>query len=912
MAEETAQSVPLPRTVTAAVGGIATAWIVAGSAGLLVRPLQHALAWVGIGVVLAAGWPRRSVRGPELACLVGSALAAVMLCVPAMPVYNLIGVALVLAAVAWTASGVDRKALLAAAYAVAVLAIYRLAMASVAVVWVACNAVGEALGAWAGAAYGKPLSIGATFAGLDFLVLMAALGVVWLLETAPPRLVRALCAAAAVCCGHAMYLFVLAHSDDLLAAIPKPPPVEPSLYQSDLSVPAPWYWGDALRTLLPWNLPLLALAVYAAIAAAMFRWSRWTTGSSGGEKGTGNSCANSADFRSLRDFGSLSPAALGLAAVALAAFIPVVTSLSIAKVDLSGRKIAVYDHGSLDWGKPQFDRYGQESAGHYGMLPTLVACLGGRFVHASNLGPPLLDDADVLVLIHPTRPWTAEQIDRVWDYVRRGGSLLVVAEPRIQDEGAASSFNDLLAAIGMEVRFDTATAIVRHWQHGLEPAVHPAAVGIDDESNGFALAGGSSIRLGWTAQPILIGRWGWSDPGSDAALTGVSRLDCGERLGDLVLAAEQGVGQGRVIVLADASALKNVGLPGGYEFAARLLGYLAAHASSPQLAGWRQFLGFVACLGLVGLLGWQANPGRLAAALAMLALFLSLATALSATRAEMLLDGREQTPNPVACIDASHLPAAGGESWGDDGLAGLELTLMRNGYLPIVMRRWSDEQLQRAGMLIAVAPARAFSAPERAAVRRFLEQGGAVLCTAGANHAGPIQSLLAEFDLSVPLSPLRPDDPRSEPTPMGFFRTPYLDTGKYKVHTGLYAGWPVAGEGQGAEVLVRGFDDLPVAVSARVGRGKFFLFGDTYFAANKNLESEDGRTDRIFRENAHFWRWFFGELNDRKFIPPEPPAEPADSDDDSSDNNSPSGSDMPAGKPEEQVPKPSAGKEAKP
>ena len=145
---------------------------------------------------------------------------------------------------------------------------------------------------------------------------------------------------------------------------------------------------------------------------------------------------------------------------------------------------------------------------------------------------------------------------------------------------------------------------------------------------------------------------------------------------------------------------------------------------------------------------------------------------------------------------------------------------------------------------------------------------------------------------------------------MGFFRTPYLDTGKYKVNMVLYAGWPVKEQDQGTEVLVGGFDDLPIVASARVGRGKFFLFGDTYFAVNKNLESEDGRTPRVFRENAQFWRWFFAKLNDRNWIPPEPQAEPADADDDSPDDDSPSQSAKAGAK--QEPPKRSAGKEAMP
>jgi hypothetical protein len=101
-----------------------------------------------------------------------------------------------------------------------------------------------------------------------------------------------------------------------------------------------------------------------------------------------------------------------------------------------------------------------------------------------------------------------------------------------------------------------------------------------------------------------------------------------------------------------------------------------------------------------------------------------------------------------------------------------------------------------------------------------------------------------------------------------------------------------------------------VVASARSGRGRVFLFGDTCFAANKNLELEDGSAPRVVRENAHFWRWFFGRLNDRPWIPPEIPPEPGDSGDDSPNDDA--GSEMPPRKPSEHAPMPPTGKEGKP
>jgi uncharacterized membrane protein len=74
------------------------------------------------------------------------------------------------------------------------------------------------------------------------------------------------------------------------------------------------------------------------------------------------------------------------------------------------------------------------------MLPTLVESLGGQFARSAGLAAGDLDGADVLILIHPTDRWSAEpeRLERIWDYVRGGGSLLVVAEPyQLQEDGQA-------------------------------------------------------------------------------------------------------------------------------------------------------------------------------------------------------------------------------------------------------------------------------------------------------------------------------------------------------------------------------------------------------------------------------------------------------------------------------------------
>jgi len=82
------------------------------------------------------------------------------------------------------------------------------------------------------------------------------------------------------------------------------------------------------------------------------------------------------------------------------------------------------------------------------------------------------------------------------------------------------------------------------------------------ESLGFEL--GSSIRTRWPARPVLVGRWGWSDPGSDACSQACRTTTPANCSGDLVLAAEQPLGAGRVFVLGGTSPLRNEMLANAY------------------------------------------------------------------------------------------------------------------------------------------------------------------------------------------------------------------------------------------------------------------------------------------------------------------------------------------------------------
>ena len=442
------------------VAGAVAAWLAAGSTGLLGHPLQHALTWLALAVAIVAAWPRGNGTFGTWAILAGAAALGLCFTASTLPAVNVLAVAIVLAAIAAANRGLTARAALVAALAATALGLVRFACDSIPTVWLAADAKGWLIGRLAGWMAGSRLEVGATYSGLDFLVLMTAVYAGWLICTAPPRRSRAIWAAVAILVGHLVYLMVLAHAEDLLAALPNTV-LPPSNQEHRLGL---WTWSNGLRTLVPWNLPLLAVLIHGTILAVMCRCAPWLPvieidpvklrrQKEKEEKKEIPGSVLAMDL--LFGFG---PPLLAVAAVVLVA-------LGLNHSDLKEKTVVAYEKGFLNWLKPEYD---SPIDGFYGMLPTFVESLGGKFVKSQNLSEDELAKADVLVLLHPDEPWSEELLERVWKYVGRGGSLLLVADPVLYEADSLSSFNDVLRPTAMQVRCDTAVTRTGNWEQSYE------------------------------------------------------------------------------------------------------------------------------------------------------------------------------------------------------------------------------------------------------------------------------------------------------------------------------------------------------------------------------------------------------------------------------------------------------------
>ena len=846
--------------VAAAISGLAGAWIAAGATGLLAHSLRHALVWLTMAVAVAGCWPEKRTWTGILAAILAVAAGVVMTAWPLAAV-NVLAIAVLLAGLAAGRSGADRKAVLVVSQAIAIFGLYRIAVTSIVNLWVLADTVGGWLGRVAGAITGRPLSVGASFAGVDFLVLMAAFFGLWLAATPRPRFGRAVAAVAGILSGHLVYLMVLAFAGWMVASIPTPAaPTGLAVYSPD----KPWSFWAAVKTLVPWDLPALAGLMQIVVASIMLRWAPPVVEAAEGA----------------RPRRTVAAVGLALAAGLAAVVLPIATVLYTTPADLSDKKIVAYEKGFLNWLKPAHDEYGRLTIGMYGLLSDLVESLGGTLVRSPDLSEKDLEGASALFVIYPNKPWEPWHLERVWNFVRRGGSLLVMGEHTVRESDGGARFNDLLAPTNMRVQFDCAQWAVGGWLDCYEAMAHPITARHGDDRNEFGVVIGASVDARWPARPLILGRWGWSDwgdPGSSRAMMGNDRYDAGERLGDIGLAAEQSLGDGKIIVFGDTSSLTNGINISTYGFTSALLSYLAGPSSAPAL-GW-QVLGALAALVAAMLLVRRPAAWRVAAVALAAAASLSVCAAVTHSASRILPDGHRREPNNLAYIDTSHLEAFSQEGLRDDGIMGLELTLMRSGFVTLSLGDFSAEALRRAAVLVSIAPQREFSRSEREAVREFVENGGVFISTVGYDDSQAAAPLLKEFGLRVG----EPGNPDQEPRPLGHFKSPYLNIEGRMRFVRFHAGWTVAQDDSGAaegrppaRPIAYGRDELPVILLRPWGKGKVVLVGDTCFAMNKNLEHMDGSPFEGMRENADFWRWLLACLTDRPaWIPPAPEPPPA-------------------------------------
>ncbi|MFA7332144.1 MAG: hypothetical protein WC326_13830 [Candidatus Delongbacteria bacterium] len=393
----------------------------------------------------------------------------------------------------------------------------------------------------------------------------------------------------------------------------------------------------------------------------------------------------------------------------------------------AGRLLIDDGHSDWEWVETPMtpDVFGSKSTYNYHGLGRLLAQYYDLTVTHDPLTPARLAQTDVLVLKTPTRPYAAEEIAAVHEFVRAGGGLYLISD-HTNIFGMSTWLNQVAEPLGFTFNSD---AVFSLWSRSDQlwrqesPLPHPAVAGLAQ----YRFLTSCSIRPGWGTRVAMAG----AQAGSALVCYHESNFfnphppRAEQRFGRLIQLASTRVGRGRVLGFTDSTTYSNFAVfwPGRLEQLLAALDWLNRRNSALP---WTWLAG----LGGLLLCGWLALGRRLAGRdwvpLALLAALFTL-PALRALGRPVPPELRR--PLPAASLDAAlsqvKFPL-------EDKLDPLDprnvetffIWLHRSGLLPVLTQGSIPPQSR---LHIVLNPARVPGAAAQAEQRAFLERGGTLL-----------------------------------------------------------------------------------------------------------------------------------------------------------------------------------------
>lgn len=520
---------------------------------------------------------------------------------------------------------------------------------------------------------------------------------------------------------------------------------------------------------------------------------------------------------------------------------------AVLTVDLPGtlsakKGVALYNKGFLNWESPNFQRFGSRSAGMFGNLPKFLEAMGFSAKKVDAISKDVLKGTKILMMINLDREIPRDELEAVWDFVEEGGSLLLLGDHTFYKHGVKRIIlNDILEPYHIRYNFDSADWFVGGWLHSYQYASHPISAGMRDDMNDAGSVIGASLSVEPPALPLVIGKYGYSDPGNESeggkrGYLGNLNYDPGEPMGDIVLAAAQHYGKGKVLVFGDTSAFANAILINSHDFINRAFTWLAQDESPTRhrLAFFVSLFLFLAALFFY--LRGARRPYFLLISLILSLSMIKAGEGLKRYGIQSELDGN------IAYVDTSHGERFSPESWNENAIMGLHLNLMRNGYLPFSLRSFEKEKLEQANLLVLIAPSSPFTQKEIRWIKDFVQRGGILILTVGWEEREASLPLMDIFGYSI------------EHLPLAQFMS-VIPSANQRVR--FFEAWPIVSKGTQSEVIAA-YQKFPVVVKRAYGKGQVVVIGDSSFFWNKNLEMEESH----IKENIEFLRWLFENLKD--------------------------------------------------
>lgn len=460
-----------------------------------------------------------------------------------------------------------------------------------------------------------------------------------------------------------------------------------------------------------------------------------------------------------------------------------------------------------------------------------------RTVQRDALAPTLESSAAprLLCVVNPQEIFGVREQDAVKRYVAEGGRLIVLGD-HTDIQGIRAPLNSLLGFTDIRYRFDSAIYADEHpeWRTALRTAWASGFAGLDGSALDVSI--GASLECGPKARVLLSGEEAYGDEGDYSRAgshLGDMLYNLGERYGGLAMVAEEAYGRGVVQVWGDTSGFQDPCLTDDYPFLFADFDHLASE--NPAALSAKPIVALAPVAAVAALVLAPGSEAVLALVAAAGVLVLSVLPWAAAKPAVPITKSD-------ALYDVSHgarYPHGGVES-GTFKLR--QLFLRKGGFL---YHGTLDDLDKMPRWVVVAAPTVPYTTEEARRLRRYVEDGGRLVLTAGYEERQSCAALLDAFGARIEASPLGravsvtfPDrglegflfqmgTPKGPVRPSGDLPTPSGNQGYLFLNS-----YPV--QCPGATPLAQCFGES-LAVQKRVGRGSFTLIGDDRFVTDENL-----------------------------------------------------------------------------
>lgn len=368
--------------------------------------------------------------------------------------------------------------------------------------------------------------------------------------------------------------------------------------------------------------------------------------------------------------------------------------------------ILFWDTG-IDFELPVHGRYGLDNVGMFGALIRYLESSGNHCFIEKEIEVQRLAQADVLCIINPMRELNYEQISEIYKFVEHGKTV-VLAGDHTGDEEIRKPINSILERVDVSLNFDSAIPFKPLWGGKYEKKGKMTEK-IDHSQ--VQIVVGASLDISAGAKPIISVKEGYSDRGNilnkEDGYLGDMRFFAGERIGDLVLAAQVNYGKGKFLVFGDTSLFQNTVIPYSHAFVDAIF-----HQESKDVR------------------------------IAM---------------------GKEADGSDLCVINSAHLEGIYRDK-SKDGIDGFLANLLRADFLPIV--NFSSplfelcENAKDVKLIVLIEPALPFSDLELNFLEDFIKKGGNLLVCADYKSPRASKNLVEHFGFSfekIPIGRIAPD-----------------------------------------------------------------------------------------------------------------------------------------------------------